>query len=67
VGIVFGAYFTDFSIEKSGLFCIIPYCNIRASNIMKKTWIDTVDIRHGLTRIYTVYNSFLCVLCVLCG
>jgi len=26
-----------------------------------------VDIRHGLTQIYTVYNSFLCVLYVLCG
>jgi Fe-S-cluster containining protein len=44
---------------------------------MKKTRIDAVDFRHGLTRIYTVFNSFpkralrfatcLCDLCVLCG
>jgi hypothetical protein len=34
---------------------------------MKKTRINTVEIRHGLTRIYTVCNSFLCVLCVLRG
>jgi hypothetical protein len=44
---------------------------LRAFNIMKKTRIGTVDFRHGLIRqtyggltlIYTVYNSFLCVLC----
>ncbi|MFH1370174.1 MAG: hypothetical protein ABII09_02645 [Planctomycetota bacterium] len=31
---------------------------------MKKTRIDAVDFRHGLTRIYTVFNSFLCDLCL---
>jgi len=48
---------------------------------MKKTRINTVSIRHGLTQIYTVYNfnplwslcslwlkiKYLCVLCALCG
>jgi hypothetical protein len=34
---------------------------------MKETQINAVDIRHGLTQIHTVYNLFLCVLCVLCG
>jgi hypothetical protein len=33
---------------------------LRASNIMKKTQIDTVNIRHGFT---LFFYSFLCVLC----
>ena len=38
-----------------------------ASNIIRKSRIATADLGHGLTQLYTVCNSFLCVLCALCG
>ena len=43
------------NLELFSVILISKFLILRAYNIMKKTRMDTVNIRHGLTRIYTVF------------